>query len=111
MLIAEYLSIQNALYSFRRAHKSFFFELVSRYSSGDRNFSSRKIPKSVENHFFDRITSKFELSRHTWYLHKELIPLVLFWPMIQDEEMESVQHRFLQFKNAEVTKRIGLSPG
>ena len=31
--------------------------------------------------------------------------------MIQEEEKESVRHRFLQFKNAEVTKCVGLAPG
>ena len=31
--------------------------------------------------------------------------------MIQIEEKESVRHRFLQFENAEVTKRIRLPPG
>ena len=30
--------------------------------------------------------------------------------MMQEEEMESVRLRFLQFINAEVTKRIGLPP-
>ena len=31
--------------------------------------------------------------------------------MSQEEEKESVRHRFLQFKNAEVTQRFGLPPG
>ena len=31
--------------------------------------------------------------------------------MIQEEDQESVRYRFLQFENAEVTKRIGLPPG
>ena len=31
--------------------------------------------------------------------------------MIQKEEKKSVRHRFLQFENAGVTKRIGLHPG
>ena len=31
--------------------------------------------------------------------------------MKQEEERESVRHRFPPFENAGVTKRIGLSPG
>ena len=89
----------------------FFFQLANRHSLGVRNFPSRKIPKSVENHFFDRIAPKCELSRNTWYLHEELIPLVIFSPMIQYEEKESVRHHFLKFENAEVTKRTELPPG
>ena len=69
------------------------------------------VPKSVENHFFDRTASKFDHSRHTSYLHEELVSLVLFSPMIQEEDKESVQHRFLQFEKTEVNKRIGLPPG
>ena len=88
----------------------FFSELASRHSLRDRNFSFRKIPKSVENHFFDRNFPKFEDSRHTWNLHEELNTLVLFSPMIQEEEKENVRHGFLQFENEEVTKRIGLPP-
>ena len=51
------------------------------------------------------------LSRHTWYLHEELVPLVLFSPMIEEEEKESMRHRLLQFESAEVTERIGLLHG
>ena len=82
----------------------FFSELVSRQGLGDRNFPIRKIRKSVEKYFFDRIGPKFEHNRNTWYLHKELIPLVLFSPMTQEEEKESVRHRFPQVENADVHK-------
>ena len=90
---------------------AFFSELASRHSLGDRNFLSRKIPKSVENHCLDTIAPNFDVSWHTWYLHEELIPLVLFSPMLQQEKKESVRHRFIQFENSEVTTRIGLPPG
>ena len=33
----------------------YFSELASFHSLGDRNFPYRKIPKTVDNHFFDRI--------------------------------------------------------
>ena len=36
---------------------------------------------------------------------------MLFSPLTREEEKESVRHRFLQFKNAQVTKRTGLPPG
>ena len=36
---------------------------------------------------------------------------MLFSPLIQEEEKEIERHRFLQFGNAEVIKRIGLPPG
>ena len=88
-----------------------FFELASRHKLGKRNFRFTKVPKSLENHIFDRIAPKFEHSRHTWYLHEELIPLVLFSPMIQEEKKENMRHRFLQVEYSEVTKRIGLPPG
>ena len=73
-------------------------------------FHPEKNPKSVESHFFDRFAPKFELSWHLWYLHEEFIPLVLFSPMIQEEEKECMRHRFRPFENAEATKRIGLPP-
>ena len=31
--------------------------------------------------------------------------------MIQEEDEERMRYRFLQFENAEVTKRFGLPPG
>ena len=88
-----------------------FLEFASRYSLGDRIFLFRKIPMSVENHFLDRIAPQLEHSRHTWYLQQELITHVLFSPMIQIEENESVRQSFPKFENAEFTKRIGLPCG
>ena len=89
----------------------FFSELASCISLWDRKFPSIKIPKSVGNNFFDTISTKFELGWHTWYLHEELISLVPFSPMKQEEEKKTMWHRFLQFEKAEVTKRNGLPPG
>ena len=92
----------------RRAYKWFCSELAGCYSLGDRNFIPRIFPKFVQNHLFDRVAQRFVLSRHTWYLHDEIFPLVLCSSMIQKEEKESMRHRFLQFENAEVTKCIRL---
>ena len=36
---------------------------------------------------------------------------MLISKMIQEEEKENMQHRFLQFENAEVTERIGFLHG
>ena len=71
----------------------------------------RKISKFVKIPLFDGIAPKLAFSWHTWYLHEELIPLVLFSPMIQEYEKESMRHHFYQFDYAEVTKRIGLLYG
>ena len=56
----------------------------------------------------DRVALEFVNSRNTCHLYEKLIPLVLFSPIIQEEEQESLRHHFLQFESAEVAKRIGL---
>ena len=68
ILIVKYKSIQIVLYCFQRAYECFFSELASRLTLGDRSFPSRKIPKSVENNFFDRIAPKL------WAFKTHLVP-------------------------------------
>lgn len=55
---------------------------------------------------------KKALSRHSWYLNEELVPLALFSQMLSDEDKEIMRLRLLQFESAGSTShRVGSSFG
>ena len=52
-----------------------------------------------------------ELSRHTWYLSEELLPLALFSPMVSEETKDEMRQYLLCHETTDITKRVGLSYG
>lgn len=51
------------------------------------------------------------LSRHTWYLTEELVPLALFSPMVSEEIKDEMRMSLLRYEITDITKRVGLSYG
>ena len=52
------------------------------------------------------------LSRHSWHMNEELVPLALFSQMVSDKDKESMRLRLLQFESAgRTTDCVGASFG
>lgn len=55
--------------------------------------------------------ARVALSRHTWYLTEELVPLTLFSSQVNNSTKEDMRKALLCQEGTEVTKRVGLNHG